>query len=214
MVEKYSPDAYAEARHAEILGTSVCPVIYRTTEFHYYMELLEPVQPFPRLLREIERKLESKVWCREWYQVEKIWDVNLSDQLGINIPSFVVEGNSPYVATHGDPTASNAAWRDEELILLDPRPPRPGIPSLAAVDHGKILQSMAGWEAVAYGQPFVHYDEPKFVENGDELRRALFWCFVAARRIRYKELKRKTIRDDVVVWCHNLERTCRSAASF
>lgn len=54
--------------------------------------------------------------------------------------------------THGDPTRENVMLRPEtgELVLIDPVPATPAVPSVLAVDFGKMLQSIVGWEAIRY----------------------------------------------------------------
>lgn len=57
------------------------------------------------------------------------------------------------VVTHGDPTRSNIVWSDGALVFLDPLPPSLALPSLKAVDTGKLLQSTLGYERVLAGWP-------------------------------------------------------------
>jgi hypothetical protein len=50
---------------------------------------------------------------------------------------------------HGDPTIENVMQRGAAgLIFIDPLPITPQIPALLAVDLGKILQSVFGYEAM------------------------------------------------------------------
>jgi hypothetical protein len=88
---------------------------------------------------------------------------------------------------HGDPTLDNTLKTKENAIkLTDPIPPhRLNKPSIRAVDHGKILQSLFGWESVLRGVPRLLYELPKFMHNQDEARRALFWAMIAVKRIGY-----------------------------
>lgn len=59
--------------------------------------------------------------------------------------------------THGDPTFSNVMLRDGVPVLVDPIPPRPELPLLRASDHGKVLQSVYGYEAERFGWPRVEH---------------------------------------------------------
>jgi hypothetical protein len=54
---------------------------------------------------------------------------------------------------HGDPTFDNVMMRrrTSELVVIDPLPGGGVIPNLVAVDRGKILQSVIGYERVKYG---------------------------------------------------------------
>ena len=49
---------------------------------------------------------------------------------------------------HGDPTYENVMKRPGSILLADPLPPQPYMPELAAVDVGKVLQSLLGYELV------------------------------------------------------------------
>jgi hypothetical protein len=60
-------------------------------------------------------------------------------------------------------------------------------PSIEAVDHGKILQSMLGWETVLRGTPRLEYAFPMFMDNYKTARRALFWAMVAVKRIGFHD---------------------------
>jgi hypothetical protein len=58
--------------------------------------------------------------------------------------------------THGDPTRDNVMCRAcggryREPVLIDPIPARPEVPDLLAVDLGKILQSVYGYELILEG---------------------------------------------------------------
>lgn len=112
--------------------------------------------------------------------------------------------------THGDPTFDNVMFREStgELVLVDPLPGTPAIPDLRAVDTGKILQSIIGWERVRYGGmrhafrgdvEMLH----TFIADENEWLATVFWCFVhLARTLPYvpsslvdpvKELARDTL---------------------
>lgn len=57
---------------------------------------------------------------------------------------------------HGDPTFSNTMLRGGyhyDVVLIDPIPTRPQLPSLRASDVGKVLQSAYGYEAMRFGWP-------------------------------------------------------------
>lgn len=63
----------------------------------------------------------------------------------------VAEGKLLSHEIHGDPTFSNAMLRNGELVLIDPIPWSDTIPPLRAVDRGKILQSLCGYEQRRFG---------------------------------------------------------------
>jgi hypothetical protein len=54
---------------------------------------------------------------------------------------------------HGDPTIDNCMLRGGgELVITDPIPPGIHLPSIRALDIGKVIQSAAGYEEVARGR--------------------------------------------------------------
>lgn len=74
----------------------------------------------------------------------------------------------PRCLAHGDPTLDNLMLRldpnrrparttypveEGQLVLIDPLPPTPAVPSLRCVDVGKLLQSVYGYERARYGDP-------------------------------------------------------------
>lgn len=74
--------------------------------------------------------------------------------------------------THGDPILDNVGYRlkhwpngsieiTNELVLLDPIPAKDPLPNWRAVDVGRIIQSMVGYEAIRYarrGIPNLDFD--------------------------------------------------------
>jgi hypothetical protein len=54
---------------------------------------------------------------------------------------------------HGDPTIDNCMLRSSgELVITDPIPPGVHLPSIRALDIGKILQSAMGYEGIRFGR--------------------------------------------------------------
>jgi hypothetical protein len=59
----------------------------------------------------------------------------------------------PNCTVHGDPTIDNCMLRGEgELVITDPIPPGVCLPSVRALDVGKVIQSAMGYEEVACGR--------------------------------------------------------------
>lgn len=61
--------------------------------------------------------------------------------------------------THGDPTLENVMRRaNGDIVLIDPIPSTPAVPDYLAVDTGKILQSILGYEAIRYATSTQRWD--------------------------------------------------------
>lgn len=220
LVEKSSPDATEEGRYALTLGSGICPQVVSIGEGSYIMEMLEPIRPdtIDRqtvVLSYVENLLLGSVWKRDGADyARRLWRQELAAQIGQEVPDLGF--TDEWCLVHGDPTLCNLAIRPYErrIILLDPRPPRSGIPPLRCVDQGKMLQSALCWESAAYGWPVLPYDELTFYHHDDELRRAMFWCYVAAHRIVVREKGRVGPRSSVLKWCGRVEQGCRDVAGF
>lgn len=89
--------------------------------------------------------------------------------------------------THGDPTFDNVMFREDDaqtgVVIADPIPATPAIPDIRAVDLGKILQSLLGWEEIRYdlrsfklriGTEDLH----RCVRDENEWRATIFWSIV------------------------------------
>lgn len=179
------------------------------------MEYLAPYEPCGDSLCAVERLLHDRVWCREprdsHGHKERISAA--MDVMGVSRAPDAVWAERVCL-THGDPTLCNVGTRDGELVLADPVPPRFYTPEVAGVDRGKILQSAAGWEVVAYGWEPIRYDAPVFWFDDSQRTTALFWCALAASRVIQRELKSPKRRDSVLSWAYELKDACRDAAGF
>lgn len=201
-VIKIGPECQQEGVFCQYLGENVAPEVYAIIPNGYVMEVLKPVIRTPWLLRSIEILLEEKVWIRPALPISN--DISWREKLqvfGIQIPSWYKETESCLV--HGDPTISNALMRDGDLILCDPRPPRDFIPQCRETDMGRILQSLFGWESVAYGFNSINYEEPHFMKDEYLRKAALFWCGAAAARIEHLERSREN-RYRILEWCRQV----------
>lgn len=204
VVLKTGPGVEAEGRFCQTLGTAVAPEVYTVFTDGYVMEKLTPSPKTCILLTQIEHLLSSKVWCRPPIPQKEVWRESLH-YFGVDVPSWVTASDT--CLTHGDPTVSNAMTRDDSLVMVDPRPPRPYVPQSHHADRGRILQSAFGWETVAYGQPPVSWTMPFFWEDEEDRRQALFWAGAAAARILKKELSENN-REHIIDWCKSTIMRC------
>jgi len=86
-------------------------------------------------------------WWREWTRRIERYDLEV-------------------VTTHGDPTRSNRMRNSAgDLVLIDPIPANERMPSLRAVDLGKMAQSLLGYEHVRFGWPMPTTDVDKFIDS-------------------------------------------------
>lgn len=154
--------AQAEIMHR--VGQPTFPRVYDVDDGSYAMDWLLP-QPAPlsfrgsiaRLVRikkmlpaiwghaPLEFARQQGGWRREtqhWCALYAPWLAKEFYRLYVDSPWFGEER-----LTHGDPTLSNVMLDQSlEMRLIDPAPPRFGVPQLGEVDLGKLLQSVAGWE--------------------------------------------------------------------
>ena len=206
-VVKLGPEAQQEGSYCQFLGDQVCPKIFAIIPNGYVMEGLESAPRTHNLLRKIEKLLGEEVWVRP--ALPSSMDTNWWDKLkkyGITVPEFVFTNQTCLV--HGDPTASNVLIRNKEIILCDPRPPRDYIPQYRETDMGRIVQSIFGWEEVAYRAERISWDKPDFWHNEEQRRRAFFWCGAAAARIQYLEENRPNSRETIINWCKYVRGQC------
>lgn len=162
------------------------------------MEQLSSVPEVDLLLLAI-KTLDKKVWSRpprpDWLRPE--WRNDFYMRFDFAVPDWVE--SEEYCCIHGDPTLANMCFDGLNLRFIDPKTPGNGIPPLASVDLGKIMQSWLGWEHALFWQqrrlthepiedmyvglqvdPFVNFPE-------EDLRRAIFWCMVHFLRIVHRE---------------------------
>jgi hypothetical protein len=165
--KKINPPEFAidQARFMQVLGEDVCPKILAITEDCYFMEYLYP----PELN-------EDSLVVQENILIHKVWD---------------------YGRIHGDPTLDNVLMTKQGFIrITDPIPPKwLRKPSILAVDHGKMLQSLLGWEVVLRGASYMQYTWPKFMNDYQTAQSAVFWAKVAVERI-----AKRDINDRITQW--------------
>jgi hypothetical protein len=186
--------ALEQATYMMFLGEPICPRIYAINETGYAMEYLRPYYPHVQTFCDTETLLEMNVWNRRLEDSpfakqigDESWREEQHSAIGIDVPDWALD--LPCLI-HGDPTLDNTLLTQEGAIkLTDPIPPhRLNKPSIKAVDQGKILQSIFGWETVLRGtQRQEEYVMPNFMQDYRTARRALFWAMVAVKRIGYHD---------------------------
>lgn len=129
-----------------------------------------------------EHSLES--W--DWHTPFDTWAVHVYGQKLLNLKDAIYPKSRQYFMCriHGDPTLSNIMYTaDGKMRLIDPLRPKGKIPGFIGVDLGKMMQSVIGWEHVAYGwkMPMCRAFIVKLSET--EQRVAMFWLAVHALRI-------------------------------
>jgi hypothetical protein len=171
------------------LGDKVCPKILGIDDTGYVMEYMRPAHIFVGSLIAQEVFLRELVWERSLEDIpytkmigDESWRDELERTLLVDIPEWALD--TPCLV-HGDPSLDNTLeTKDGHIRITDPIPPHRLVrPSIRAIDHSKILQSFLGWEVVLRGTPRVLYDWPKFMQDYDSARRAVFWTMVALKRI-------------------------------
>ena len=85
--------------------------------------------------------------------------------------------------THGDPTYDNVMVHPNgRIILIDPIPATSAVPDLMAVDIGKIMQSLKGYEEMRYAPYLVvdagELDTLHYLVSEIEWEAAEYWCIV------------------------------------
>lgn len=158
------------------------------------MERLTPAPWTPDLPVQVANLLAAKVWNRPAIRPGVAWLFELEDMLQVDVPAWAMP--LQYCLCHGDPAMGNVLMRGGQLIIGDPAP-RTYLPECAEVDQGKILQSILGWESVAYGTPAPVWEVPAFP------KRAAFWCLVSIMRIQWRERRGKE-RPHVLEWCEHI----------
>lgn len=209
-------DLQAQARLVKALGPPVAPLIFETTSNGYTMERLEQFPPpadqeaIFNLAQSVIKTLAGQVWTRPTAFPHDVgWRTDLRLWCEANASWLPVMNHhaAPPVLTHGDPTFANLMLTAQGgLKLIDPSPPRPGIPSLPAVDLGKVVQSLMGWEArldPAWPQPGPRVLKEFLQCLSPEARLgALFWGAFACARVM---VRAKT--DDIREWGKRSSKT-------
>lgn len=215
-IVKSHDDARAEGNFCIELGQQVAPRVYYVSQRYekgpeyYVMEFLDPAPRTPDLLIRIEALLASRVWHRSGVYHSESWQRNLENRYGVRTPPFVLDSLTQRNMMHGDCTVANAMQHPgtDDLVLADPVWYRNFIPSHRAADWGKMMQSVAGWETVASGEPRVEYCPPVFAMDEESLRLAAFWCAVNMKRIQYREVRIEHPRDNVMSWTRDVLLAC------
>jgi len=93
--------------------------------------------------------------------------------------------NLPRTLTHGNCTFDNTMVRPDthDLVFISPKPATPAVPDMRAVDLGRILQSIMGFEEVRYNDTHrgfhAHHTQLRgLVQDDNEWLATLFWCVV------------------------------------
>lgn len=153
----------------DVLGDDVCPTIKDVGTHSYTMERLLPYEGRTiEKLREAVEVLERHVWFwdpRPQDVVDPLPHLAYVDfraqtyapdyakyllRLGVRLDWYIL----PRCRTHGDPTLENL-MRDhcDCAVYVDALPPSPTSPPLLASDHGKLLQSLYGYDVEAVTDP-------------------------------------------------------------
>jgi hypothetical protein len=144
------------------------------TTWGYTMDLLSSI-PFrtthPRALAdEIAFILKRDVWSKpaevdiDWqahheYLMDRVraYAPDLLEQFAdqfVEVIHWSYDGKLPGCLVHGDPTFANVMLNGQQHVLIDPIPAAPHLPSLRALDLGKIVQSLLGYETRRFGWYF------------------------------------------------------------
>lgn len=182
--------------------TSCLPVVFDVRPDGYMMEHLEEVEPFTLNVADLDAiigRLARGVWH---FEPEATFSPKLHlaklDTLkpyaSIDMLDFLLDARGAafdtrqrWCLTHGDPTLDNVMRRMGHFVITDPIPATHAVPDLWAVDLGKILQSLMGFEIARYGVSPHDPLEVKPQHLLDTLQepdriRAVYWCVVHLMR--------------------------------
>jgi hypothetical protein len=178
--------------------SAVVPVVYDVVPARYMMERLDPVEPFSLNVADLDAiigRLARYVWHREPVVMfspklhhEKLdrLKMHASDQMVdflVNVRDIVLDRRQRACLTHGDPTLDNVMRRMGDFVVTDPIPATHAVPDLWAVDLGKILQSLSGFEIARYDEAPHNPIAVRPSHLLDTLTehdriRAIYWCVV------------------------------------
>jgi hypothetical protein len=187
--------AQEQAAFMLYLGSDICPRILSIDDTSYVMEYLQPVPYFTNTIEVQEMLLNKYVWNKPLSEApftkqigDESWRQELQQTIGVTVPNWALD---KVCLIHGDPTIDNTLVdRKNHMKIADPIPPHRLLrPSIRAVDHGKMLQSLLGWEVVLRGMNYTFYSWPKFMQDFDVAKRAVFWAMVALKRIALRDNK-------------------------
>lgn len=194
-------------------GVSVFPEVSHRYRDSYAMEALLP-QPTPlnyaehlARLEGIRQEMLPSIWRHPPVAFPRApggWKQETHEWLRAHAPHMIEAFDDLYAnydpdecLIHGDPTLSNLMVTQRRRVkMIDPAPPRAGLPQLKEVDLGKLLQSAMGWEHLT----MLDWPEPIDEEALDYVAsfglRVAFWGAFHCLRVvvRYPD------RQDFVVW--------------
>lgn len=111
-------------------------------------------------------------------------DPNKTRALALEVHNICSPQDIDHAVTHGDPTFDNLMMYHGLPVLIDPLAANPAIPSDIAVDVGKILTSLNGFEEIRYNKVFKNKRDAKYIlkncvidDYGEKAWvRSLYWC--------------------------------------
>jgi hypothetical protein len=155
------------------------PRVYEHMSVGYTMETLIPLgkkeRDAPKLVEELLVNLES-LWSSSRAETGFSYLSHMDyiqprcrmstpfyrqvEPMARTIFSEIRQGDLTMCLTHGDPTFANLMRRDDgQMVIIDPLLPSMALPSIAALDLAKIMQSLLGFEAIRFGVEFDRCDE-------------------------------------------------------
>lgn len=197
VAKKGEPRVGEQGRWLLLHRSGHLPTIQSTSTYSYTMERLAERGPTSlyegrRCLGAMYTALNNSVWMRP-AEVKMDWPAHLAKLGAIADGDYLhrltdtaerIDWDSlPTCLTHGDPTWDNVMFRDDTMVLIDPLPATTAVPDIRAVDLGKMMQSVVGFEGARYGAIHTLCDvEPHDVEalcaNANEWLAAQYWCAV------------------------------------
>lgn len=157
------------------------PVVHQIIADGYEMEVLEPIDIFGedivplldavgRTLTETQQNMRGHRIALPLVELDVVelrrYIVVLAEDVRVNAPGIGltlidavdrIQWNQvarDTTWTHGDPIIDNVMMRGDQLVLIDPIPPCPALPSLTIVDYGRLVQSALGYEQIRYRGEF------------------------------------------------------------
>lgn len=163
-----------QAEWLERHASPALPKVIHRWDHGMVMERLDPVQwavvDHAQLVADIFVALRLHVWSHDTesqfdlaMHEQFVWErcANLKYSAGSwpamqawmkEVPWEVLEDTT--CLTHGDPTFDNVCYRNHrQVVLVDPNPAWPGIPSCRIADLAHVAQSLHGYEHLKYGRP-------------------------------------------------------------
>jgi aminoglycoside phosphotransferase (APT) family kinase protein len=174
------------------------PEVYAVGDDWYEMERLTPLTYnettfAPALARRAIDALKFSVWSRP-AKVQMDVQAHADKVAGIATDSQyerlqrayskIEWDRLPTCLTHGDPTFDNLMWgKDGSIVLIDPIPATPAVPDIRAVDLGKMLTSVYGFETMRYGYEKMTQQNDtvsviEYVAGRNEQLAAQYWCAI------------------------------------